>query len=117
MAKDVRAGRSGLAYVWDNPGVKSSEKSELYRKLPSVDEAVRGAQFAALVARDGQASVTDAARAVLSRLREEISTGRLDETGVTLAVSGLAGAVDRELRNGLGYSLRLVINATGVILH
>jgi L-seryl-tRNA(Ser) seleniumtransferase len=36
---------------------------------------------------------------------------------VALALSGLASAVERQLRQSLGYSLRPVINATGVILH
>ena len=34
-----------------------------------------------------------------------------------LALSGIAGAVERQLRQSLTYSLRPVINATGVILH
>jgi L-seryl-tRNA(Ser) seleniumtransferase len=41
----------------------------------------------------------------------------LDAAGVDLAVSGLAQAVERELRRSLSYSLVPVINATGVILH
>jgi len=61
--------------------------------------------------------VADAARAVLSRLRQEIAEGALTAEGLNLALSGLAGAVERQLREALGYSLRPVINATGVILH
>ena len=34
-----------------------------------------------------------------------------------LALSGLEGAVENQLRQALSYSLRPVINATGVILH
>jgi L-seryl-tRNA(Ser) seleniumtransferase len=97
--------------------VKAASKSDLYRKLPSVDELVRSAELAALVSQDGQAAVTDAARTVLARLRQEIVSGRLDSKGVDLALAGLAAAVEREVRQSLGYSLRTVINATGVILH
>jgi L-seryl-tRNA(Ser) seleniumtransferase len=50
-------------------------------------------------------------------LREEIGAGRLDSAGVDLALSGVADAVEGELRRALRYSLRPVINATGVILH
>lgn len=92
-------------------------KSALYRKLPSVDEFVRGTQLQAAIARDGRAAVTAAARAVLERARVEIGRGELDPNAVDLLVSGLADAVDRELRASVGYSLRPVINATGVILH
>jgi len=65
----------------------------------------------------GRDSVVDAARVVLDRLRQEITSGLLDEDALELALSGLAGAVANQLRQALGYSLRSVINATGVILH
>jgi L-seryl-tRNA(Ser) seleniumtransferase len=97
--------------------VKTSQKSDLYRKLPSVDELVRSPELAHLVSEDGQASVTDAARSVLARLRDEISADRLNQVGVELAISGLPGAIANELRRALAYSLRPVVNATGVVLH
>src|SRR6266498_852418 len=97
--------------------MKTTANSDLYRKLPSVDEVLRTAELTTLVAEDGAAAVTDAARFVLAGLREEISGGRLDSAGVDLALAGIAAAVERQLRNGLAYSLLSVINATGVILH
>jgi L-seryl-tRNA(Ser) seleniumtransferase len=97
--------------------VKSTSKADLYRQLPSVDELVRGAELAALIAQEGQAAVTDAARAVLARLRSEIAAGQLDGEHLNLALSGFRDAVERELGAALAYSLRPVINATGVILH
>ena len=102
---------------WDNFCVNPVSKSDLYRKLPSVDEFVRGAQLQAAIARDGRAAVTAAARAVLERARLEIGRGGLDQDAIDLLVSGLADAVECELRTSIGYSLRPVINATGVILH
>lgn len=97
--------------------VETGSKTDLYRKLPAVDDLLRSAEMQSLASREGQTAVTDAARAVLARLREEIAAGRLDDDGLDLALSGLAGAVEREVRHNLGYSLRSVINATGVILH
>ena len=97
--------------------VKIDSSADLYRKLPSVDELQRSSALAALAASEGQAAVTDAARAVLASLRQEISDGRLDASGVDLALSGLENAVVRTVRQSLKYSLRPVINATGVILH
>ena len=97
--------------------MKTPAKTDLYRKLPSVDELLRSPRLDGLRAGEGQPAVTDAARAVLDRLRTEISAGRLDANGVDLAISGLAGAVERQLRQALKFSLRPVINATGVILH
>jgi len=97
--------------------VKSTTKSELFRKLPAVDELLRSPVVAALASSRGSAAVADAVRAVLGRLREEISSGLLDERALDLALSGADGAVEQQLRRALGYSLRAVINATGVILH
>jgi L-seryl-tRNA(Ser) seleniumtransferase len=97
--------------------VKSTAKSELFRKLPAVDELLRAPAVAGLVSGHGAAAVADAVRAVLGRLREEIASGLLDERALDLALSGVDSAVEQQLRRALGYSLRAVINATGVILH
>ena len=78
---------------------------------------MRGPQLEAAIAREGRPAVITAARTVLERVRAEIGRGDLDARAVDLLVLGLADAVDRELRASLGYSLRAVINATGVILH
>jgi L-seryl-tRNA(Ser) seleniumtransferase len=102
---------------WDNLQVKTAAPSELFRKLPSVDDVMRGPSVGSLAAGYGHDSVVDAARVVLGRLREEIASGLLDADALELALSGLAGAVENQLRQALGYSLRAVINATGVILH
>src|SRR6266404_1507827 len=101
----------------DDLPVKLTASPELFRKLPSVDDVMRGAAVLALSASYGHDSVVDAARAVLARLRQEITSGLVDENALELALSGLAGAVEDQLRQALGYSLRPVINATGVILH
>jgi L-seryl-tRNA(Ser) seleniumtransferase len=97
--------------------VNPASKSDLYRLLPSVDEVMRGPRLEAAIAREGRPAATTATRTVLERVRAEIGRGDLDVRAVDLLVLGLADAVDRELRASLGYSLRAVINATGVILH
>jgi L-seryl-tRNA(Ser) seleniumtransferase len=97
--------------------VKTASKSDLFRQLPSVDEIIRQPDLADAIAREGQAAVTAAARTVLQNMRAEISTGHLNPQTVDLALAGLVDAIERELRAALGYSLRPVINATGVILH
>lgn len=97
--------------------MKSPTKSELFRELPAVDELVRAPGLAAVTVEHGTAAVTDAARDVLARLRNEVASGLLDATALRLALDSIDDAVKRELRRALGYSLRRVINATGVILH
>ncbi len=95
--------------------MSASPKSDLLRKLPSVDELLRSSS--SLIELVGRAAVTDAARSVLQRLRTDINSGALDEGAVELAITGLNVELERELQRALGYSLRPVINATGVILH
>jgi len=95
----------------------SSEKSELYRQLPSVDELVRLPEMADLMARDGRAPVTSAARAVLESIRRTIQRGELEAAEVVSAVNHLPSAIKVELEQQFNSSLRPVINATGVILH
>jgi L-seryl-tRNA(Ser) seleniumtransferase len=97
--------------------VPATPKAALFQKLPSTDELLRQAEVQALIAQEGHTAVAESVRVVLSRIRQEIADGRLDEKSLDLALSGLIDAVGRELRRSLSYSLRPVINATGVILH
>jgi L-seryl-tRNA(Ser) seleniumtransferase len=97
--------------------VLTGYRTELYKKLPSVDEVIRRETLSALISREGQVAVIDAVRAVLSSLRSEIDAGRLDAESIELALTDLNAAVERQLRRSLRFSLRPVINATGVVLH
>jgi L-seryl-tRNA(Ser) seleniumtransferase len=102
---------------WDNLRVKQTALPQLFRKLPSVDELLRVPAVADFEADYGHEPTADAARFVLARLREEITSGLLNEDSLELALGNLAGAVESQLRRALSYTLRPVINATGVILH
>ena len=93
--------------------MKVDSKSDLYRRLPSVDELLRQPLLSQLIAQEGPVAVTSAVRAVISRSREKIAVGEFDEQ----TLSDLAADVVEEVQQSLKYSLRTVINATGVILH
>jgi len=96
----------------------TTSKSDLYRLLPSVDELLKSPEMAALLAREGQPALTESVRAVLASVREEISAGTLSSReAVELAVANLPLAVARHLESSLQFSLKPVINATGVVLH
>jgi L-seryl-tRNA(Ser) seleniumtransferase len=98
--------------------VATTSKSEFYRLLPSVDELTHSPELRDLLEREGQPALTGAVRTVLAHMREEISSGNLASTeAVEMAVAGLPDAVARQLRAAMEFSLRPVINATGVILH
>jgi L-seryl-tRNA(Ser) seleniumtransferase len=93
-------------------------KSGLYRLLPSVDELLKSAELQELVANEGQPAVTESIRTVLESVRELIGAGALESReAVELAVANLPSAVTRQLQSSMRFSLKPVINATGVILH
>ena len=70
--------------------------TDFYRELPAIDEllAIRRSR----VNRGRWPSpTTDACRAVLGRLREEIAGAHLDETKLRLALAGIPAAIRNEL--------------------
>ncbi|MBI2815835.1 MAG: L-seryl-tRNA(Sec) selenium transferase [Acidobacteria bacterium] len=84
------------------------------RQIPSVEETLNRPAIRALAAKVGRKFVADRVRQVLAALRDQIQradipSGELD-AHINLSVGA---AVEREL----AFSLRPVINATGVILH
>jgi L-seryl-tRNA(Ser) seleniumtransferase len=96
----------------------TASKPDLYRLLPAVDELSKHPALADMLTREGQPAVTESVRAVLAKLREEISTGTLgNHAAVELAVSHLPHAIARHLSSAMEFSLKPVINATGVVLH
>lgn len=97
--------------------MKAASNPALFRELPAVDELLRSPEIAKLVSAHGVATVTQASREVLARLREEITKGSLDDSSLRIALQGIDNAVHSRVLASLRHSLRPVINATGVILH
>jgi L-seryl-tRNA(Ser) seleniumtransferase len=79
------------------------------RELPSVDKLLADDRLRALATRHGHDVVADAARAALSRAREEITAG--------FEPGDLAARAAVELESRLRPRLRRVLNATGVVVH
>jgi L-seryl-tRNA(Ser) seleniumtransferase len=95
----------------------NDDAASLYRLLPSVNDLLLAPEFAALLQANSHNATVEAARAVLVRMREEIAQGHLKRDRLAARVSTLARAVAEELNANTRFSLRRVINATGVILH
>src|ERR1035438_1105062 len=91
--------------------------SDLFRLLPSIDELLRNPVLDTLAQREGRSATTEAARVALEQLRADIAAGKLDEAQIKSRLDDLPREVERKLLESLAYSLRPVINATGVILH
>ncbi|MFZ3214278.1 MAG: hypothetical protein WA188_22455, partial [Terriglobales bacterium] len=64
--------------------MKAPARKDLFRKLPPVDELLHQPEIAALIASEGRAAVTEAAREVIETLRQEIASGSLDAPGIEL---------------------------------
>ena len=101
---DLRPSAKSPRFARDKIKVTTIPKSDLYRLLTSVDELLKSADLAELLAREGQPAVTESVRAVLASLREQISMGTLGtQEAVLLAVTHLPQAVAQppEPRDGI----------------
>jgi L-seryl-tRNA(Ser) seleniumtransferase len=94
-----------------------SETSNLYRLLPSVNDLLLTPDVAALLQVHSRSAVLDSSRAVLLRVKQQIADGRHTQGSLTMLLSSLDVALADELHRTAQFSLRRVINATGVILH
>jgi L-seryl-tRNA(Ser) seleniumtransferase len=95
-----------------DPGLHS-----LYRLLPSLDDLLLSPGFAAIVQVESHGTVVRATRAVLVCVRQEIAEGKHTLASLNHRLAELPLAVAGEIEQNQRYSLRRVINATGVILH
>jgi L-seryl-tRNA(Ser) seleniumtransferase len=108
----------------DEQGIANGESAavdstlgELYRLLPSLNDLLLSADFKALLRSHSRGAVVRCTRAALDELRYQISIGQHTRLTVAERLSHLANAVSAGLGPERSYSLRPVINATGVILH
>ena len=92
-------------------------KPDLFRLLPSIDELLRDDAMRPVAQRFGHAATLEASRSFFDGLRKQISAGSLDDTELAAGIAQAPFAIERRLSDSLSYSLRPVINATGVILH
>ncbi len=97
--------------------MKAASNTDLFRLLPSVDELLRKDQMAALAQNFGHTATAGAIREFVEQLRSGIASASLNEAQLMSAIDHAADAIERRLQSAVAYSLRPVVNATGVILH
>ena len=104
--------------------MKSSENTtsdpelrSLYSLLPSLNDLLLDPRFAAIVQVESHSTVVRSTRAVLLRVKQEIAEGQHTLASLNHRLAELHLAVAEEIDQNKRYSLRRVINATGVILH
>jgi L-seryl-tRNA(Ser) seleniumtransferase len=93
------------------------EPDNLYSLLPSVNDLLLDPMFSSIVQSHSHNAVVHAARTVLLCLKQEIAEGQHTRASLQERLAILDVAVSNELRKSTNFSLRRVINATGVILH
>jgi L-seryl-tRNA(Ser) seleniumtransferase len=89
----------------------------LFRELPSVNDLLLVPACQALRNSHSRDALVLATRASLAELRTEVSSGQHSEISLQKSIALLPERIAGHLRAGKRYSLRPVINATGVILH
>ena len=103
--------------------MKASDKPEtqslqdLYRLLPGVNDVLLNPAFGTLLDSYPRERVLNVVRAALASLRREIAAGEHTAQSLSAATGSLTDRIAAELCAPRSYSLRPVINATGVILH
>lgn len=104
-------------------GMDGLEKSatqnlqDLYRLLPGVNEVLQDPACRTLLESFPRERTLNAVRAKLDAVRREIAEGKYSAESLNEVTSALLDRVRAELSAPRNYSLRRVINATGVILH
>jgi len=91
-------------------------RQTLLRQIPSVDELLGRPRVARLIEGVDRAVVVEIARAVLTDLRSLISSDA-EAAARALEPAEIDEHIAREVERALAFSLRPVINATGVVLH
>src|SRR5271156_2480685 len=97
--------------------VTDQSDSNLYRLIPSLHELLLTPGFAALLETHSRDSVISAAHTVLARLKQEIAEDHHTQASLESELALLHITVGGQIAQGARYSLRRVINATGVVLH
>ncbi|WP_348263888.1 L-seryl-tRNA(Sec) selenium transferase [Telmatobacter sp. DSM 110680] len=97
--------------------VDDEKRNALYQSLPSVSEVLLMPMCREFLKSYSRGQLVDAIRSTLADLRFEISSGDHTVPSIQNDIDQIPNAVARYLTLGAAYSLRPVINATGVILH
>ena len=98
-----------------NGGVPSAR--EILRRIPSVDQILRGPDAKPLLVEYPRRLVVEEVRRGLDRLRDSIRRSNDPNQALESGLAVLEPEIGESLRKRLRRSLRPVVNATGIILH
>jgi L-seryl-tRNA(Ser) seleniumtransferase len=89
----------------------------LLRQIPAVEEVLNRPSVEALAGRVGRKFLTARVREVLAEIRQQIRDGKWANSHPGFSGSLVEERVAQAVESAAAYSLRPLINATGVILH
>jgi len=87
----------------------------LFARIPKVDRLLEWDGIKALLARHPRPTVLTAVRGVLDTLRSAARSGNLQAED--LSEAGVTARIEREVARAAAFSLRRVVNGTGVVIH
>src|SRR5262249_25971931 len=92
-------------------------QENLYQRVPSVNDLLLGPNFQGLLGTHERSVVVQAIREELIALKQQITSGEISHHNLATHLDLLSDRVFERLEQRFRYSLRRVINATGVLLH
>lgn len=101
----------------DEPNENGTGQENLYRHVPSLNNLLLGPNFQGLLGTHERSVVVQATRDELIAVKQQITSGQLSQHNLATYLDVLPDRVSERLQSRLRYSLRRVINATGVLLH
>ena len=100
-----------------DPQIEDETSRRLFRLLPSVNDLLLTPACRQLLAAHPHNEVVSSARRAVAELRLEVISGTQTESSLQAMIDRLPEMIVNHIELGRSYSLRPVINATGVILH
>ena len=91
-------------------------KQNNFRKIPAVDQLLLRPAVSAWVERTSREFVVSEIQKLLQRIRDGIRSGGVS-AGTDISPEGLEADLIEAIQSRLSPNLRMVINASGVILH
>ena len=97
--------------------LQDEQRSPLYQALPSVNDLLLMPACCEFLKSHSRTSLVRAIRGTLAELRYEISSGCHTSDSLKQRISQIPDVVLTKVASDMPFSLRSVINATGVVLH
>jgi L-seryl-tRNA(Ser) seleniumtransferase len=97
--------------------LQDEKRTPLYQALPSVNDLLLMPACREFLRSYSRIELVRAIRSTLAELRYEISSGCHTVDSLHAGIDQIHGTIAKHLTSGVAFSLRPVINATGVVLH